>query len=33
MEQKQLRQYLITNKQPICIFCDKKLPLCLLETA
>ena len=32
-EQQQLRNYLITNKQNICIICDKKLPLCLLETA
>lgn len=32
-EQQQLRNYLITNKQHICIICDKKLPLCLLETA
>ena len=32
-EQQQLRNYLITNKQHLCIICDKKLPLCLLETA
>jgi len=32
-EQKQLRNYLITNKPQICIICDKTLPLCLLETA
>ena len=32
-EQKQLRNYLITNKQSVCIICDKNLPLCLLETA
>ena len=32
-EQQQLRNHLVTNKQHICIICDKKLPLCLLETA
>lgn len=32
-EQQQLRNYLIRNKQQLCIICDKKLPLCLLETA
>ena len=32
-EQKILRNYLINNKQHICIICNKKLPLCLLETA
>ena len=32
-EQQELRKYLITNKQHICIICEKKLPLCLLETA
>ena len=32
-EQKQLRNYLISNKKQICIICEKKLPLCLLETA
>jgi hypothetical protein len=32
-EQKQLRNYLIANKKQICIICEKKLPLCLLETA
>jgi len=32
-EQQQLRNYLITNKPHTCIICDKKLPLCLLETA
>ena len=32
-EQQSLRNYLINNKQHICIVCDKKLPLCLLETA
>jgi hypothetical protein len=32
-EQKQLRNYLIANKPQICIICEKKLPLCLLETA
>lgn len=32
-EQQKLRKYLIDNKEPICIICDKKLPLCLLETA
>lgn len=32
-EQHYLRNYLITNKEHVCIICDKKLPLCLLETA
>lgn len=32
-EQKQLRNYLIANKPQMCIICEKKLPLCLLETA
>jgi hypothetical protein len=32
-EQKMLRNYLIMNKKQICIICEKKLPLCLLETA
>jgi hypothetical protein len=32
-EQQQLRNYLIANKQQLCIICDKHLPLCLLETA
>jgi len=32
-EQKQLRNYLISNKTQMCIICKKKLPLCLLETA
>ena len=32
-EQQQLRKYLISNKQHLCILCDKQLPLCLLETA
>ena len=32
-EQRQLRNFLITNKEHICIICDKNLPLCLLETA
>ena len=32
-EQKKLRNYLITNKTQMCIMCEKKLPLCLLETA
>lgn len=32
-EQKQLRNYLISNKNHMCIICEKKLPLCLLETA
>ena len=32
-EQQALRNFLIKNKQHICIICDKKLPLCLLETA
>jgi hypothetical protein len=33
LEQKKLRLYLINNKKHQCILCDKKLPLCLLETA
>tara|TARA_B110000908_G_C10263615_1_gene461407 strand:+ start:4963 stop:5610 length:648 start_codon:yes stop_codon:yes gene_type:complete len=32
-EQKSLRDFLINNKSHKCIICDKKLPLCLLETA
>jgi len=32
-EQQLLRNYLIANKEHICIICDKNLPLCLLETA
>jgi len=32
-KQKQLRNYLISNKKQICIICEKKMPLCLLETA
>jgi len=32
-EQKQLRNYLIANKTQMCIICEKRLPLCLLETA
>jgi hypothetical protein len=32
-EQQGLRNYLISNKEHLCIICDKKLPLCLLETA
>lgn len=32
-EQQKLRNYLIHNKEEMCIICDKKLPLCLLETA
>jgi hypothetical protein len=32
-EQQLLRNYLITYKKHICIICEKKLPLCLLETA
>jgi hypothetical protein len=32
-EQQQLRSFLIANKEQMCIICDKKLPLCLLETA
>ena len=32
-EQKLLRDYLISNKKQMCILCEKKLPLCLLETA
>ena len=33
LEQQKLRTYLINNKQQKCIMCDKRLPLCLLETA
>jgi hypothetical protein len=33
LEQQKLRIYLTNNKEHICIICDKKLPLCLLETA
>ena len=32
-EQQVLRNYLINNKEHLCIICDKTLPLCLLETA
>lgn len=32
-EQKKMRKHLITNKIQMCIICEKKLPLCLLETA
>ena len=32
-EQQRLRTHLIYNKKQECIICDKKLPLCLLETA
>ena len=32
-EQQLLRNYLIANKEHLCIICDKMLPLCLLETA
>ena len=32
-EQQLLRNYLISNKKQMCIICEKKLPLCLLETA
>jgi len=32
-EQQMLREFLVNNKQHICIICEKKLPLCLLETA
>ena len=32
-EQQGLRKYLINNKAHMCIICDKKLPLDLLETA
>jgi hypothetical protein len=32
-EQCKMRQYLINNKQHMCILCSKKLPLCLLDTA
>lgn len=31
--QQKLRKYLIDNKNNICVICNKKLPLCLLETA
>ncbi len=33
LEQQALRTYLINNKKHSCIICNKKLPLCLLETA
>jgi len=33
LEQQFLRNCLIKNKQQVCVLCDKKLPLCLLETA
>ena len=33
LEQQSLRKFLINNKKHECIICDKKLPLCLLETA
>jgi len=32
-EQQKLRNYLLENRPSICVVCDKKLPLCLLETA
>lgn len=32
-EQHKMRQYLINNKDHICILCNKRLPLCLLDTA
>ena len=32
-EQHRLRKFLIENKEHKCVICDKKLPLCLLETA
>jgi hypothetical protein len=32
-EQKSLRDFLVNNKEHVCILCDKRLPLCLLETA
>ena len=32
-EQKKLRNYLIKNKQPICIICQKEYPLYVLECA
>jgi hypothetical protein len=32
-EQQQLRNYLIENRKNVCIICNKKLPLSLLETA
>jgi len=32
-EQQKLRNYLIANKEQMCVICDKNLPLCLLETA
>ena len=33
MEQDKLRKTLIDTKEHTCIICNKKLPLCLLETA
>ena len=32
-EQRWLREFLTANKPHLCIICDKRLPLCLLETA
>ncbi len=32
-EQQKLRKYLLENRKKQCVFCDKKLPLCLLEVA
>lgn len=32
-EQNLLRNYLINNKKEMCIICERKLPLCLLEAA
>jgi hypothetical protein len=32
-EQQSMRRHLVANKEHTCIICDKKLPLCLLETA
>ena len=32
-EQQSMRRHLVANKEHTCIICDKRLPLCLLETA
>lgn len=32
-EQQKMRNYLIENTPNICVICEKKLPICLLETA
>jgi hypothetical protein len=32
-EQQSMRRHLLANKEHTCIICDKRLPLCLLETA